>query len=499
MKILLVDPPYERLQNVKTTPNYPLGLAYISAFLNKKGHQTIYLNLDWDPRLPAANPFSYRDLMNRYNLFLKETATDSRHPIWRDFENVLKLYKPNMVGISTSTIKVKSAFRLLEIIKRVDERIVTVLGGHHAQVFAKEILENVKELDFVILGEGEQTILELVNALERSPQADLHVIEGLVHKDNNCTVFFNSRRPLIDDLNTLPFPDHCYYYSGAKFVRIPIMAVMASRGCPYSCNYCSTNNIWQRRVRMRSPRTFVEEIKVSIKNQKERFLSFYDDCFTLNKKWLLEFCDIMIKEKVQINWQCITGVNLLEEAVFRKIVQAGCRKINLGIESGSERILKLANKNIDLDTVRSIFRLAKKYNISTAAYIMIGFPTETEYDIRLTQRIIKEIHPNWVYCNVLIPLPGTPFYDLCLGLKLLDSAKAWRGDTVKNIVMNFTNVMSDDEFLRLVDETFTICYRINRNIVNLIKRTPLKQYMVTPSLIFSDLKRTVQYIRDRNA
>ncbi len=498
MKILLIDPPYECLQNVKTTPNYPLGLAYLTSYLNKKGHEAIYLNMDWDPRAPSVNPFSYKDVMNRYSVYLKETLQSSKHPVWSNFAEALKHFKPDVVGISTNSIKVKSVFKLAEITKQIDAKIVTVLGGFHTQVFAEEILKNVKEIDFIILDEGEETLSEVVEALEKESKLRLNAIKGLVFRDKDNNVIFNERRPLMEDLDALPYPSHCRYYACGNFVKLPIEPLMASRGCIFNCNYCASNQMWQRKVRYRSPRSFVDEIKDSIAGQKRNFLSFYDDCFTLDKKWLLEFCDIVIKENIKINWQCITSVNLLEEAIFKKIVQANCTKINVGVESGSERILKQANKNIKLDDVKTIFNLSKKYRISTTAYIMLGFPTETEYDIRLTQNLIKDITPNWVYCNVFIPLAGTKYYEWLSKRNLIDSKNAWKGDAIKNIIMNYTDTLTNEKFLNLVDETFKMCYKINTRMRNMIKRAPIKSYIRNPSLAFDDLKRVMQYLKLRN-
>ena len=130
---------------------------------------------------------------------------------------------------------------------------------------------------------------------------------------------------------------------------------------------------------------------------------------------------------------------------------------------------------------------------------MLGFPTETEYDIRLTQCLIKEIMPNWVYCNVFIPLPGTKYYEWLVEHNFIDSTNAWRSDALKNIIMNYTDTMSDEKFLNLVDETFRMCYKINTRLINIIKRAPIRSYIRNPSLALADLKRVAQYIRSRNS
>jgi len=496
MKILLIDPPYNSLRRIGTSLNYPLGLASIAAFLNKHGHQALYLSMDVDPRLPAANTLSYRDMTSRDDLFIRETGSESTNPIWDNLADAVKCFRPQIVGISTISVKIRSVLKLSEIIKQIDSGISVVLGGHHSQIFAKELLDNASAVDFIVMGEGEETALELAEELGRGSKR-FDSIRGLAFREGSGKVKINEARPLIKDLDILPPPEHCHYYDRGRFIPVPKISIMSSRGCPYSCHYCATNNIWRMSVRWRSPENVAAEIKGILANQKEKYLSFYDDCFTLDKAWLLKFCEIIIKEKIRINWQCITSLNLMEEEIFSHIVKAGCIKVNFAIESGSQRILESANKRIRLDNVKKIFTLAKKYKISTAAYIMLGFPGETEEDIRLTQAIIREVKPNWVYCSILMPLPGTKYYEICLKDKLLDPESAWRGETLKRTIMNFTGTIGDQRFFELVDETFYFCYKINTNWINLIKRMPVRNYLVNPLNILKDVRRTFEYIKNR--
>jgi radical SAM superfamily enzyme YgiQ (UPF0313 family) len=497
MKILLVDAPFYRLQGSTPSTVYPLGLAYITSYLKNEGHDSLYFNLDGDPSIPFLNPLSVSAIKAEYDNYLQEVSDVSSHQIWQDYIEVLKVFRPDVVGISIPSVKAKSVFKLLKITKSVASRIYTVVGGHHSQVYAKDMLENDKNLDFVIRDEGEITMVELARQLENPASFHPESILGLVYRDSAGNIKVNERRPFIEDLDKLPWPSFCYYKKGDELIAHPKTAIMASRGCPYDCNYCATNNMWARRVRMRSPDNVIKEIKHIIVSQKGRFLTFCDDCFTLNKKWLVELCDIIIKDKIKINWDCITSINLLDEAIFRKIVEAGCVKVNVAIESGSQRILKLVNKNIDFGIVRKLFPIFRKYKISTAVYVMVGFPTETEYDIRLTQGVIQELRPNRVYCSVLLPLPGTVCYEQCIERGLLDLTNAWRGDSIKSTVMNLTTTLTDEEFYRLADETFDICYKINTNVFNLMRCVPVMSYLKNPSSLFFDAIRMAQYLKKR--
>jgi radical SAM superfamily enzyme YgiQ (UPF0313 family) len=344
-----------------------------------------------------------------------------------------------------------------------------------------------------VLGEGETTFLELVKSIENNLKQNLSCIRGLAFRDSHGNAVKNEDVILLDNLNDLSFPSECFTYRKQCFEIIPSVALMASRGCPYDCYYCATNNIWKRKIRKRSPQNVIDEIRHIRSKQKISSFAFYDDCFTLDKKWLLEFCEQLIKDDLRINWSCITSSKLVDKHIFSRIVRAGCKKINIGVESGSKRILKAANKRIDLDAVRELFRLSRKYNISTAAYFMIGFPSETMDDIRLTQNLIKEIRPNWIYCNVLIPLPGTNFYNMCVKNGSLDPSDAWRGDTIKSPIGNFTGTIPDKTFFKLVDETFQLCYKINTSLSNLVKRAPIRDYVSSPGSLISDIKKAASY------
>lgn len=495
MRVLLVDAPYDRLKNCKVTLNYPLGLSYLTSYLNKNGHEAHYLNLDWAQDLPTSNPFSRLEIISQQKRYRNELLLDSTHAAWSDFAKAIQDFNPRLVGLTTSTLKIKSVFKCLEIVKKVNPGIRLVLGGHHSQIYAREILQNVREVDYVVLGEGEETLLALVNELAKTTHPSLNSIDGLAYRDENANIILNKRRAFISNLDALPYCAPAEEYTSGKFVPLPMIAVMGSRGCPYDCNYCATNNMWQRRVRRRSAKNVAAEIESIIATQKERFISFYDDCFTLDKKWVLEFCDILIKEKIKISWQCITSVNLLDDVVLRKIIEAGCNKINIAIESGSSRILKSANKHIDLENIKKMFTMAKRYKISTTAYIMMGFPTETRQDILLTQKIIVETKPNWVYCNVLIPLPGTKFFTQCVEQKLIDPTLAWRGEGIDEIIKNYTGTMSDEEFFALVDETFQLCYKINSRMSNLLKRVSFRRYFSNPVSLLTDFKKARDYIK----
>ena len=499
MKILLIDPPYERLMGIKTTSVYPIGLSYLAATSNQAGHEAIYMNFDYEEDLPIVNPFSRIANINNYQTYLREVSNNSNR-VWELFRKLILEISPQVVGISCVTVKMKSALMMAKIIKEVNPDIKVILGGHHAMLYAEEILRYCTNIDIIALGEFDYGLVEVVNALEKNSGTlyeKLCNIPGLCLRNQQDTIISTGVRELISSLDTLPFPESACYYQNSDIRVLPLTSMIASRGCPYQCTYCATTNLWGRGVRWRSPENFFNEIKYRIRTYNMRNFNFFDDCFTLNKEWVVELCDRIIKDKVSINWSCISSINLIDESLFKKIVEAGCIKINLGVESGSERIARLAKRTVKMEKIRQVFNYAKKYNISTAAYFMIGFPTETVQDIRETQRFIGELSPNWAYVNVLIPLPGTEMFRMCVDTGLIDKKMAWCGDLYRGLQTNYTGVINDSKFNELVDETFTLGFRNNKRISNLFRRVPIRQYTAKPAKIYSDTKKLISWMRAR--
>lgn len=502
MKTLLIDPPYNCLAGIKTPCVYPLGLAYLSAVLNRSAHESVYINLDYDDTLIYTNPFSRAKNISLYKRYLEKCDKDLNCNSWKTLEDLLIWMSPEIVGISCVTVKMRSVLKMARIIKDYSSDIKVVLGGHHSQIYANDILNNCPDIDFIIKGEGEESLVELADLLEKVKLGNSHNLEeslknidGLVFRDNLGRACENIPRTFIFNLDSLPYAESAKHYRNRELINLPLSSIMASRGCPYQCSYCATNQIWHRKVRRRSVKNVIGEIEYRISNEKIREFNFLDDCFTMDKNWMLEFCDSLLRKNILINWSCISSVNFIDESLFKLIVRAGCNKINLGIESGSERILKLCNKHFNLNQAKKIFDYARKYRVSTTAFFMIGFPTETEDDVKKTQECIYQLSPSWVYMNVLIPLPGTKFFDWAVKEGLIDTKLAWHGDIYENLQFNYTNVINDKLFNELVDESYELCYKINKKMGNVLKRIPLKAYIKKPHKAISDMRKFADWVR----
>ncbi|MBL7070867.1 MAG: radical SAM protein [Candidatus Omnitrophica bacterium] len=496
LRVLLIDPPYNRLMGLEAPSIYPLGLSYISAVLNKAGHEAVYVNLDYDDSHAYSNPFSREKNIGYYKKYKKECDGRSAHAVWSELRELFSIWTPDIVGISATTLKMKSVQVVAKAAKAYSKSVKVILGGHHSQIYAGEILDKCKDVDYIVKGEGEETMVELVRFLSGSGTGEsLKDINGIAFRNDTGSVEETGPRALISDLDSLPFADPAKYYRDGRLIDMPLASIMGTRGCPYDCNYCATNNIWLRKVRRRSVENVIAEIRHRMKNDNIYEFNFLDDCFTMNKKWTEEFCDSILSEALPINWSCISDINSIDEDLFKLIVRSGCNKINLGIESGSDRILRLCNKGLDMEKAKKIFGYARKHRISTTAYFMMGFPTEGPEDIKKTEALIRELNPNWVYMNVLIPLPGTKFFDRAVSDGLIAPERAWSGDIYKHLQANYTGKIDDEEFNGLVDEAYALCYKLDKRVTNIFKRIPFRAYLKQPQKVLSDTKKFAEWVR----
>lgn len=372
----------------------PLGISYIAAFLRESGVNVKIV----DPN------------------FLH-----SREEYWKSIDRA----KPDILGISTLTPYADEMHALANHIKNNNTETCVIVGGPHATVMPQETISN-KNIDFLVMGEGEITFLELVNALDTGN--DTKQINGLVYRENGSIKITGPRAP-IPDLDTLPFPardllpmDRYLQYSNAvKLCFPPITTVVASRGCPYNCSFCqpTLRKIFGSRVRYRSPKNVVDEVEYLISKYKLNGIGFTDDTFTANKRWLFEFCGELRERGVDISWYANSRVDTIDSEKLRIMKQAGCKSLEFGVESGSPQILNTLNKKITVEQTIRAFTLCKQNGVMTAANIMVGSPGETWESIGDTISLIRKIEPEFMMVSITQPLPGTNLFEYALEEGLL--------------------------------------------------------------------------------
>lgn len=329
--------------------------------------------------------------------------------------DVIKKKRFDIVGISCLTPSAPTAFSIAASIKKYNNRILTVLGNIHATIFAEDILRN-EAVDVVVHGEGEHTILELIDAVKENK--DFTQIKGVSFKQDGRIVR-TPPRELIENLDELPYPAwHLFPYKQYGFLPFVdtkrhtlSVSISGSRGCLYHCSFCSLPN--SSKYRQRDPKRIVDEIEYLISKYYVRQIGFVDPMFPFYKKQGLEFCEEMVRRKLndKIAWLCETRVDVVDKELLRAMKAAGCRRIIYGIESGVEELLNNVVKRFNLEDIRRAIRNTKEVGILTTGLFMIGLPGETREMTQKTINFAKELNVDFAKFAITVPYPGSQLYD----------------------------------------------------------------------------------------
>lgn len=385
-KVLLIDPPgtsrvYSTSKIKAATPVVPsISLATLAGALLQEGYKDVRildLNLSDDPEA--------------------------------ELKRVTETYKPNFVGITFVTPLFALASQICERIKKIHSDIIVIGGGVHSTTLPKETLEK-SQLDLVVIGEGENTLVELISG------KNWEEINGIAYKKEG-RIFINSPRPLIENLDDLPFPAwHLYdipkYFSSYLNSRKnPVGPIETSRGCTFGCCFCN-KTIFGRRFRAKSAPRVIEEIERMLRlGFKE--LHIWDDNFSTDMDRAKLICDLIIKKGLKFPWNIFNGlrVDRIDEELAFKLKRAGCYRTSLGIESGNQDVLNTIGKNITLDKVRHAAKLLKKAKIERLGFFILGLPGETETTMQDTINFAKELKLDFAKTGIVSPFPGTPLYE----------------------------------------------------------------------------------------
>lgn len=389
MKIILINPPplfsdgsFNPIQNYYP----PLGLLYIAAVLEKAGYEVSICDA-------SVNNMSFEQI---------------RKELHEDY---------NIIGITTFSGTRESAYLCASIAKERNRGAIVVLGGPHVTFLPEVTLRELPFVDIVVRGEGESTFLELVQRI--STGKSYEDVKGISFRNGNGVPCSNPDRETIDNLDLLPLPARHlvpmskYFKASPKqqfCLKMPATTVITSRGCPGNCIFCSTPGMWGRRVRRRTPENVIKEIEYLHKEYGINDIFFMDDTFTLNKKWVMRFCDGLIQSKTGISWRCLGRVDTVDADFLTAMKKAGCYHVNYGIESGSAKTQKLIQKHITIEQATEAIKLTKEAGLFVGADFIIGFPDETEEDIEQTFLLIKKLPLNNFALNVPWIFPGTALY-----------------------------------------------------------------------------------------
>jgi radical SAM superfamily enzyme YgiQ (UPF0313 family) len=326
-----------------------------------------------------------------------------------DFIQEIKTKKPDIVGISIITTNFHGALHIARLVKQSSPKTIVICGGTHMMIFPKETL-SYKEFDFGFIGEAEVPLTEFVAGFKK-PKKLLSKIPGLIWKDKG-KIKINKGLGFNHDLDKLPFP--AYHLLDLSAYRMPnsrdnVVSLYLSRGCPFHCNFCYRNPLLQK-VRFKSVDRAIEEIEFLVKKYNVKSINFVDETISLKKPYFLEFCRKLTAKKLKISWQSPTRVTAIDEEIVKAAKESGCHTFRFGIESGSNRILKVINKGITVEQSEKAIRLCQKYGIKSVAYFIIGYLEENEKTIRQTIGFAKKLKPDYAAFFPATPMPAT---DLC--------------------------------------------------------------------------------------
>lgn len=352
-------------------------------------------------------------IRDKYEVVIKEM--DLERLANKDIIEIIKTNGFNVIGITGLTYQAKKGYKLAELIKKEIPKSTIIFGGvfHTAQF--KETAS--KEFtDFVIRGEGEQTFLELLNVLKNGKKKEFFNINGLVWKLNG-NIKINKERKFLD-LNKISPPARDLMPSkgiiyDAVFENKKSIVIMFSRGCPNTCVFCLSPMMWKRTLRYMNVNNAISELKYLKKTYKINNFCIDDDAFTVNRKYVIQFCNELLKQNLNIQWRVNTKVNLVDKELLLKMKEAGCIKVTYGIESGDSKILKIIGKDFTLKEVRKVIALNKKICLPAAMLMIIGHPHETKKTVEKSWKLIQELQPNGGYdFQVMQPHPGTELREI---------------------------------------------------------------------------------------
>ena len=339
-----------------------------------------------------------------------------------DFEADLKEFQPDFLLVNVATPTFKTDIESLTIAKEICPNVVTIAKGAAFFTIAQDVMYFAKDLDFIIYGEPEETLRELIIGI--AP----YRILGLYYRDD-IRVKFTGARPFIENLDELPFPAR--HLVDNNIYRRPdtgeVQAVIkVSRGCPYHCFFCLATPVSGAKVRKRSPQNIVDEIKECVEKYHIRNFLFWSDIFNIDKKWVMELCRLIIDSGLDIVWSANTRADTADEEMAAMMYKAGCRLVSIGVESGSQEMLNHIGKKITLDEVRVTVKIFKKYGIKIYNYFVIGLPWETEDTIEDTIDFAIELDSDFISFYTATPLPGTKFYAYAKENNLIDSSTSFK-------------------------------------------------------------------------
>ena len=391
MNVLLINPPslvsqnevIDRFQII--TP--PLGLAYLAGMLEHHEYPVKILD----------------------GIALNLSLSSLKRSVKKE--------QPSIVGVTATTSQIFDALKVVKAAKEVCPECFTIIGGAHVTFLPIETMNDPsygKYLDAVCIREGEQTIYELTKTLEKN-SGDLSAVRGIAYR-KNTSIKINEPRPLIEDLDSLPWPSrHLLPMDRYKLLgkEEDIGHIYTSRGCPFNCIFCSSSKILGNRFRARSPESVVKEFEHIVSEYDPMTIEFVDDLFTLNRKRVVKICRKLRKRHLyDIPWACSSRINVTTKSMLAEMKKAGCLLIYYGIESGSQRVLNLMKKQLSIEQIVKVVKWTQEAKINLLGSFLFGIPGETKAEMEQTIGFAKKLGLLYTQFSIATPYPGTELYEM---------------------------------------------------------------------------------------
>jgi radical SAM superfamily enzyme YgiQ (UPF0313 family) len=414
----------------------PIGLMYVAAALEKAGFKVQMLD----------------------NYLMKKST--------EEVKQLITQINPEIVGITCGSATYPRCVETSKAIKQAKPDCKIVVGGWHASYMPDSLLSN-PEIDYVVMGEGERAITQLATAITNGKEPQALTIPGVGCRHNGANI--KNQPQYIENMDEIPYParhllplelyDRTIEYLDAK----PADVMSISRGCVFNCGFCETRKLWGNICRGFSPQRVIGEIQDLQSRYGTKGIYFINDNFTLRKEKTTELCNLMIENKLNLEWVCDTRVDLVNNELLALMSKAGCKTIWFGVESASQKILQRIGRNTTPQEVENAFKLCRKNGIKTACSFMLGLPDETLKDMEASLKFAKKLNPDWCQFNTFIAYPDSRLY---------------------NELIEKGNYVKLDEFLLSVKTD-----EFDYDSLMMVQRRFFKEFHMTPRQILKRIRR----------
>jgi anaerobic magnesium-protoporphyrin IX monomethyl ester cyclase len=432
--ITLVNPP--QTTGAPNSGFIPLGIGYLAAVLEENGYAVDVIDCQ------------VQQYTSNY------------------LESELERLQPDVIGVTSTTLTYKSATEIVQAAKKACPNSLTIMGGPHVTVLDDQSLNEQPELDIIVRGEGELTLLELVDRISKSNIKNLNRVLGITFRKNG-QIIQTPDRPFIQNIDRLPYPAFKHFdMSKYRIFGKTYLPVITSRGCPFQCTFCLASKMCGRGFRARSPKNVVDELEYLRDMFGADAFSFYDDTFTFDRKRARDICKEMKNRKLDLQWDCRTRVDRISKEDLIILRDANCQLIHFGVESGSQKMLNLMKKGTTVEQNAQAIKWAKDAGISVAISVVVGYPGETPELLQETLDFMYRTRPDYVYMCVAIPYPGTEMYEYLkeLGWEMSPRWDRYDEQTVvfKNPLLSSGQIMEMER--RFFNKFFSVSYLLRQSV-----------------------------------